>query len=67
MGAQTPRRSCLICRKHETRSNAGICWRCRPTPRIYVEGETIFIGGIGPMSHDTALRLAHAIADAVTP
>ena len=67
MGARTPARPCLICRKHPTRSNAQICYPCRPTPRIHVEGDHIYIGGIGPMSHDAALRLAHAIADAVTP
>jgi hypothetical protein len=31
------------------------------------DGDSIYIDGIGRMSIDRALRLAHAIADAVTP
>ena len=67
MGSKSRARPCLICRKHETKSNSGFCYRCRPCPRVHVDGDSIYIGGIGPMTHDTALRLAHAICDALTP
>jgi len=67
MGANTPSRPCLICREHITRSNAGICFRCRPHPSVHRSGDVIYISGLGALSHDAALRLAHALADAVTP
>ena len=67
MGSRTPARECLICREHQTRSNAGICYRCRPSPRIYVDGPVVYITGFGPLNHDAALRLAHEICDALTP
>jgi hypothetical protein len=67
MGSRTSSRACLICRDHDTKSNAGICWRCRPTPRVYLEGESLYVGGIGAMSPQAALALANSIADALTP
>jgi hypothetical protein len=66
MGSRTPSRPCLICGEHETRSNAGICYRCRPHPRVHVDGDRIYISGIGALSHDAAYRLSWAISDALS-
>lgn len=67
MGSRTPARKCLICSEHTTQSNAGICHRCRPHPRVYLDGPVVYITGFGALSHDAALQLAHAICDALTP
>jgi hypothetical protein len=67
MGSKTPSRECLICPERMTRSNAGICFRCRPHPGVHRSGDVIYVSGLGALSHDAALRLAHAIVDAVTP
>jgi hypothetical protein len=68
MGSQpTPRRECPICRKHPTRSSAGVCFRCKPHPSVHRSGEVIYVSGLGALSHAAALRLAWAICDAATP
>jgi hypothetical protein len=62
-----PKAVCSRCHTHETRSATGICWQCRPAPAVRRDGDGVHIGGIGHLSTDAALRLAHDIADAVTP
>jgi hypothetical protein len=56
-------------RAHNSRQRPD-CYRCRPSRRLHVEGDKLYISGIGHLSHDAALQLASAIADAlekVTP
>jgi hypothetical protein len=60
------KRPCRNC-GHETRSAGGLCLRCKPAPTVSRDGNGIHIAGIGHLSTDAALRLAHAIADVVTP
>lgn len=43
MGSRTPMQKCSICHQHDTRANDMICYRCRPYPRIYRDGDTVFV------------------------
>lgn len=61
---------CRACHDRLTYSTSGLCWECRPAPQVQrMDATTIYIGGLGQLPVDTALQLAHAIADAsaVTP
>jgi hypothetical protein len=58
---------CRRCQTRETRAATGVCWTCRPAPTVRRDGDGVTIDGIGHVSHDVALRLAHAIADALAP
>ena len=56
----------MRCRQHVTRSNEGICYRCRDIPDVYRDGDTITIRGIGHLTPSKALTLAHRIADVLS-
>lgn len=58
---------CIDCRQRKTRSLTGLCYQCKPTPDVRLDGEKVYIDGLGHMTTDKALRLAHAIADVLTP
>lgn len=54
---------CRTCQVELTRSATGQCWRCRPAPTVKCEGNALVIGGLGRLTSQQALTLAHRIAD----
>jgi hypothetical protein len=60
-------RLCTQCRARQTRSATRVCWECRPAPAVRRDGGYIHIEGLGNLTTHAALRLAHALADAVQP
>lgn len=59
---RTPR-PCRGCAIEPTRSAQGLCWQCRPTPRVYEETGSVYVVGLGRLPADRALELANRIAD----
>lgn len=59
-------RSCRQCRVRRTRAKLGVCIQCRggELPEIKHEGPVLHIGSVA-LTHESALRLADAIVDAV--
>ena len=67
MSRPTVKSPCTRCKTRLTRSVTGVCSGSRPVPDVQRDGDNIYVDGLGRMSIDRALRVAHAIADAVTP
>ncbi len=66
MSRANNKRLCNQCGTQLTRAVTGVCWRCKPAPTVRREGDGIHVGGLGHMTTE-ALKLAHRIADEVTP
>jgi hypothetical protein len=65
MGAHTKPAPCTDCGRGVTRSITGLCHHCRPL-NIQIEHGYVHIPGLGHLTPERALALAHAIADLLT-
>ena len=60
-------RPCIRCGQRQTRSDTRVCWECRSAPAVRRDGGYVHIEELGNLTTHAALRLAHALADAVQP
>ncbi len=69
MSRQRKRRQCRGCQAKPTRSTTGLCERCRTgrTPAVTRHTDGVHIENLGVLDHQSALALAHAIADLLNP
>ena len=66
-GTNHKQRPCRQCGQYETRSLTGLCWACRPAPTVWRDGDSVHVSGLGRLTHDNALTLAHRLADELSP
>ena len=61
------RHQCTVCRERDTASTTRVCWQCRPSPRVEVRDNLVYVDGLPPLTTEKALQLAHRLADVLTP
>jgi hypothetical protein len=67
MGGRMEPAPCIQCRKQKTRSLTRLCYVCKPLPDVRLDGDKVYVDGLGHLTTDKALRLAWAIADLLSP